>query len=98
MNTPKYVSPWMDADLEMFRETVSRFVESEMVPHDARWREQHGVGPEIWRKAGENGLLRLGLKPTPLAAVVPAYLAARAQRGRYAGFRRAARRDDATAR
>ena len=48
--------------------------------------------------AGENGLLRLGLKPTPLAAVVPAYLAARAQRGRYAGFRRAARRDDATAR
>jgi acyl-CoA dehydrogenase len=47
----------MDADLEMFRESVSRFVETEMVPNDARWREQHGVGLEIWRKAGENGLL-----------------------------------------
>lgn len=50
-------SPWMDEELEIFREAVVRFVETEMQPHDARWRAQHSVGPEIWRTAGANGLL-----------------------------------------
>jgi len=54
-----YVIPWMDEDLEMFRDTVVRFIESEMVPHDARWREQHHVDRETWLKAGETGLLLL---------------------------------------
>lgn len=53
----EYRSPWMDDELEMFRETARRFVESEVVPHDARWREQHHVDREIWNKAGEVGLL-----------------------------------------
>ncbi len=52
-----YVSPWMDADLTIYREAVARFVDTEMVPHDARWREQHNVGHEIWRKAGALGFL-----------------------------------------
>ena len=52
-----YRSPWMDDDLELFRDTARRFVETEMVPHDARWREQHHVDREMWRKAGEAGLL-----------------------------------------
>jgi acyl-CoA dehydrogenase len=56
-----YESPWMDDDLRTFRETVARFLEAEMVPHDARWRAQHGVGKDIWRKAGEMGLLCLDL-------------------------------------
>jgi acyl-CoA dehydrogenase len=47
----------MDADLELFRDAVARFIEAEMVPNDAKWREQHHVGPEIWRKAGELGFL-----------------------------------------
>jgi acyl-CoA dehydrogenase len=47
----------MDDELEMFRETARRFVENEVVPHDARWREQHHVDREIWNKAGEVGLL-----------------------------------------
>jgi len=51
------LSPWMNDELAIYRETVVRFVESEMVPHDARWREQHNVGAEIWRRAGELGLL-----------------------------------------
>ncbi len=51
------MSPWMNDELAIYRETVVRFVESEMVPHDARWREEHNVGAEIWRKAGELGLL-----------------------------------------
>ncbi len=54
-------SPWMDEDLQTFRETVVRFIESEMVPHDARWRAQHHVDRETWRKAGETGLLLLDI-------------------------------------
>ena len=55
-NTP-YVSPWMDSDLELFRDAVSRFVEGEMVPYEAGWLKQHHVGHEIWRKAGAMGFL-----------------------------------------
>src|SRR6188768_4129803 len=54
-----YAIPWMDDDLEVFRDTVVRFIETEMVPHDARWREQHHVDRETWRKVGETGLLLL---------------------------------------
>ena len=32
-----------------------------MVPHDARWRAQHHVDRETWRKAGETGLLLLDI-------------------------------------
>ncbi len=56
-----HVSPWMDEELTLFRESVSRFVESEMVPNDPNWRRQHSVGREIGRKAGEMGLLCLDL-------------------------------------
>ncbi len=41
----------------MHRQAVARFVETEMVPNDARWRAEHNVGHEIWRKAGALGLL-----------------------------------------
>ena len=54
-----YVSPWMDSDLELFRDNVSRFVESEVMPHEEHWRKQHHVGHEIWRKMGEQGFLCL---------------------------------------
>ena len=35
-----YESPWMDDDLRMLREAISRFVESEMLPRDAEWRKR----------------------------------------------------------
>jgi len=54
-----YIVPWMDDDLEVFRDTVVRFIDTEMVPHDARWRAQHHVDRETWRKAGDTGLLLL---------------------------------------
>jgi acyl-CoA dehydrogenase len=54
-----YIVPGMDDDLELFRDNVVRFIDSEMVPLDAKWREQHHVDRETWRKAGENGLLLL---------------------------------------
>ena len=52
-----YVSPWMDEELGIYREAVARFVDTQMVPHDARWREEHNVGHEIWRQAGALGFL-----------------------------------------
>jgi acyl-CoA dehydrogenase len=44
-------------ELALFRETVARFVAAEMVPKDPEWRKQQHVGHEIWRRAGELGLL-----------------------------------------
>jgi len=52
-----YRSPWMDEELELFRDAARRFVESEILPHDARFREEHHVDRELWNKAGEVGLL-----------------------------------------
>ena len=48
---------WMDEDLELFRDNVVRFIETEMVPHDEEARKAGNVGHAIWRKAGELGLL-----------------------------------------
>lgn len=45
------------AEHEMWRETVRRFVEAEIVPHHARWEEEGAVPRELWLKAGEAGLL-----------------------------------------
>ncbi len=52
-----HVSNWMDDDLSMFRDSVARFVETEMLPHDEEWRKQQHVGKDIWRKAGAMGFL-----------------------------------------
>ena len=57
MTPVPYRSPWMDDELEMFRDAARRFVENEIVPNDARWREQHLVDRELWNKAGQVGLL-----------------------------------------
>ncbi len=54
---PDYRSPWMDDELDLFRDAARRFVEAEIVPNDDRWREQHHVDRSIWSKAGEVGLL-----------------------------------------
>ena len=42
---------------ETFRDSVRRFMEEEVAPHDERWQEQGYVDKEVWRKAGENGFL-----------------------------------------
>lgn len=41
----------------MFRESVRRFVETELVPHHAGWERDKRVPREVWRKAGAAGLL-----------------------------------------
>jgi acyl-CoA dehydrogenase len=48
---------WMDEDLELFRDNVVRFIESEVQPEDEAARKNGHVGHALWRKAGELGLL-----------------------------------------
>ena len=42
---------------QTFRRSFRTFVEREVVPHQARWREAGMVDREVWRKAGEAGFL-----------------------------------------
>jgi acyl-CoA dehydrogenase len=56
-----YNSNWMNDELATFRDTVARYIESEMVPHEARWRAQHHVDRETWKRMGEMGLLCLDI-------------------------------------
>jgi len=55
--TPAYRSPWMDADLEMYRDAVRRFVAEEIAPHQERFARQQHVDRAVWHRAGELGLL-----------------------------------------
>ena len=57
MMSSAYQSPWMNDELRMFRSSVREFLHRELVPHQARWREQHRPDPEAWTKAGETGVL-----------------------------------------
>src|SRR5690606_1174668 len=41
----------------LYRDTVRRFLEREVVPHQERWNAAGSVDREAWRKAGEAGLL-----------------------------------------
>jgi len=42
---------------ETFRDSVRRFMQQEVAPHDERWQEQGYADKEVWRKAGANGFL-----------------------------------------
>ncbi len=42
---------------EQFRDSVRRFMQAEVAPHGERWREAGVVDREVYRKAGEKGLL-----------------------------------------
>jgi acyl-CoA dehydrogenase len=48
---------WSDPDLELYRDTVVRFIEEELAPGDEEARRQGHVGHAVWRRAGELGLL-----------------------------------------
>jgi acyl-CoA dehydrogenase len=48
---------WSDEDLDLYRDNVVRFIETEMLPGDEAARKRGHVGHEIWRKAGSLGLL-----------------------------------------
>ena len=57
MKTHPYVSPWSTPELEAMRAEVRRFVSTEVVPRQARWRKNHSVDRDVWTKAGALGLL-----------------------------------------
>jgi acyl-CoA dehydrogenase len=42
---------------DTFRDSVRRFMQEEVVPHDERWQEQGYADKDVWRKAGANGFL-----------------------------------------
>lgn len=46
-----------DADHDLFRQNVRKFMEREVAPHAARWRAAGVVDREVYRKAGQNGFL-----------------------------------------
>ena len=48
---------WSDPDIELYRDTVRRFVDDEVAPGDADARASGHVGHDVWRKAGALGIL-----------------------------------------
>jgi len=49
--------PWVNAEIEQVRDTALRFFERECLPHEERWAAQRHADREIWRRAGQAGLL-----------------------------------------
>jgi len=48
---------FFEPEHEAFRDQVRRFCENEIAPHHAAWEADHGVPLDVWKKAGDNGLL-----------------------------------------
>ncbi|MBC5767068.1 acyl-CoA dehydrogenase family protein [Ramlibacter albus] len=53
----RFERSWSDPELELYRDTVVRFIEEELAPGDEEARKRGHVGHAVWRKAGELGLL-----------------------------------------
>ncbi|MGW6937237.1 acyl-CoA dehydrogenase family protein [Lentzea sp. NPDC054927] len=54
-------SRWMDSDLDQLRQLARTFMEKEVTPHQERFAEQKQVDRDLWRKAGDVGLLCLSI-------------------------------------
>ncbi|MCY1286759.1 Cyclohex-1-ene-1-carbonyl-CoA dehydrogenase [compost metagenome] len=52
-----YRSPWMDADVEAFADSVRRFVVDTLAPREDKWREDHRADRESWLACGEMGMI-----------------------------------------
>ena len=46
-----------DEDHDQLRETARKFFDEHVVPHHDEWETQGHVSRDVWRKAGEYGLL-----------------------------------------
>jgi acyl-CoA dehydrogenase len=53
----EFTRSWSGEEVEAFRDSWVRFVESEMQPGDEEARKRGHVGYELWRRAGELGFL-----------------------------------------
>jgi acyl-CoA dehydrogenase len=47
----------MNEELELFRENVKRFVQTEVLPHYEQWETDEIFPRDLWNKLGEQGLL-----------------------------------------
>lgn len=56
-----YRSPWMNDELDMLRKTARRFFEEEVAPFTDRWFENGRIDRAVWRRAGDLGLLCIGI-------------------------------------
>ncbi len=56
-----YRSPWMTDELETFRTTVRRFFAEYVEPYQKQRRDAGHIDRAVWRKAGELGLLAIGI-------------------------------------
>ena len=54
----------MSEELELFRENVKRFVETEVTPHYDQWERDEIFPRELWNKVGEQGLLCVDIPET----------------------------------
>ncbi|GGC66690.1 acyl-CoA dehydrogenase family protein [Chelatococcus reniformis] len=52
-----YRSSWMTEELDSFRTQFRRYLQAELAPHAARWREAKLVDRRAWRGLGEMGAL-----------------------------------------
>jgi len=48
---------WTTDDVRSFRATARQFIQQELVPHQARWRQQQRPDVDAWTAAGRAGLL-----------------------------------------
>ncbi|KAE8278520.1 Long-chain specific acyl-CoA dehydrogenase, mitochondrial [Larimichthys crocea] len=46
-------------DHDIFRESVRRFYQDEVIPHHKEWEKAGQVSREVWEKAGEQGMLNV---------------------------------------
>ncbi|MCY4427461.1 MAG: acyl-CoA dehydrogenase family protein [Halieaceae bacterium] len=60
MNYPYNPALW-DEEHEMFRGMFRRFLEEEVEPNVDQWIQKNGPEPEFWLKAGEAGILGVGI-------------------------------------
>lgn len=49
--------PMFSADHDRFRDMTRKFLETELLPHHAQWEKDQIVPKQVWRQAGELGLL-----------------------------------------
>jgi len=58
---PARRQPWMNQDLDDFRDLCRTFMEKEVKPNVEKYIEQKEVDRDLWNKAGEQGLLCLSI-------------------------------------
>ena len=49
--------PWMDDDIEAFRDQVRRYVAGELAPHLDGWRRQGYIPRQVWQPFGRMGFM-----------------------------------------